>query len=77
MSLLKNILFKLSAMKTPRKNLFIRILIIAAAIAVTIYFTEIWLGNVPMAHQAGLTYVDDTFIILSAASIILLWRKTK
>lgn len=64
-------------MKIKKGKLFIRILIILLIIAITTYFTEIWLGNISIAHKAGFSFIDYIFILLSALSLVILWVKSK
>ena len=64
-------------MKIKNGKLFIRVLIILLIIATTTYFTEIWLGNISIAHEAGFSFIDYIFIMLSVVSLIILWVKSK
>ena len=64
-------------MKIKNGKLFIRVLIILLIIATTTYFTEIWLGNISIAHEAGFFFIDYIFIMLSVVSLIILWVKSK
>lgn len=64
-------------MKIKKGKLVLRVLIILLIIAITTYFTEIWLGNISIAHERGFSHLDYIFILLSALSLVILWVKSK
>lgn len=64
-------------MKIKKGKLALRVLIILLIISVTMYFTEIWLGNISIAHERGFSHLDYIFILLSALSLVILWVKSK
>lgn len=64
-------------MKINKGKLFLRILITLLIISVMTYFYEIGLGNIYIAHERGLSDIDNIFIVLSVISLIILWVKSK